>query len=441
MSNTCARVRARALARRTRAARPRSRYDAGISASLPIRLVTAPTRPTLRVVAAGAIRRGSQPGGTSVSSFSSTSTSPRASARPWLQARAKPALRAFSTRRTCGLRVGQLAQVLRRAVARAVVDDDQLVVRVLGAGEHALQAHAGEEQVVVGDDHDAHRRAAGPGMHRAAPGTGRPASAPHGLAARRRVGRRETGVEVEIRRERAGAVALAPGSPARCTRSTPTSAEQAAEHDVVREVLARDLLGGAAVALVVGVDRLDRRQDLVHRREREQALAGREHVAEAGVLADHRPAGGQVGGAAVAEPAGAQAHVLVLGDGELAARVRDVVAVGVGVGGEVERVPHLPALSLEHLLVLGLVARERQLERLGGALRQVDELHELVVLAPAVALAVEHRRRATAGASCRSSSAARRASRARCQKSMITGWRVGWNGKRSWVGRPQSGLP
>ena len=50
---------------------------------------------------------------------------------------------------------------------------------------------------------------------------------------------------------------------------------------------------------------------------------------------------------------------------------------------------HAPAVLLQHLLVLGLVARQRQLERLRGALREVEELQELVVLAPAVALAVE----------------------------------------------------
>ena len=55
--------------------------------------------------------------------------------------------------------------------------------------------------------------------------------------------------------------------------------------------------------------------------EREQPLARRERRAEAGVLRDHRAPGGEVGRAAVAEPARAQADVLVLGDGELAARV------------------------------------------------------------------------------------------------------------------------
>ena len=153
------------------------------------------------------------------------------------------------------------------------------------------------------------------------------------------------------------------------------------------------------------------------------------------------PPGGQVGGAAVAEPAGAQAHVLVLRDRELAARAGDVVAVGVGVGREVERVPHLPAVALEHLLVLRLVARQRQLERLGRALRQVDELQELVVLAPAVALAVEDHvaPRLAPVADRRELLAGRPA--VRCQKSMTTGWRVGCSGKRSWNGRPQSGLP
>ena len=131
---------------------------------------------------AARIRRGSHPGGTSVSLLSSTSTSPRASARPWLQARAKPALSGFSTRRTRGFARRELAQVLRRAVARAVVDHDHLVAGVLGAGEHALEAHAREQQVVVGHDHDARRRRHGQGCTCRA-GTGRARDRLHRLRA------------------------------------------------------------------------------------------------------------------------------------------------------------------------------------------------------------------------------------------------------------------
>ena len=51
----------------------------------------------------------------------------------------------------------------------------------------------------------------------------------------------------------------------------------------------------------------------------------------AGILHDHRAAGGEVADAAVAEPAGAADDIAVLGDAELAARAAHVVAIGVGV--------------------------------------------------------------------------------------------------------------
>ena len=237
----------------------------------------------------------------------------------------------------------------------------------------------------MGHDHDAGRRA-WPGMH--VPLRSRAACDCLHRLVRQAGGTARDGRDVEIRRERSGSMAAHRVSAA-ARELLPDLPEQAAEHHVVREVLARDLLRGAGVARIVGVDRLHGREDLLHGGEREQSLAGREHVAEAGVLVDHRAPGGQVGGAAVAEPAGAQAHVLVLRHRVLAARARDVVTVVIRVDREVERMTDLPSVALEQLLVSRFIARQRQLERLGRSLRQVDELHELVVLAPAVALAVE----------------------------------------------------
>ena len=74
-----------------------------------------------------------------------------------------------------------------------------------------------------------------------------------------------------------------------------------------------------------------RRPHGVHRAvevgERQQSHASGDVASDAGVLHDHRPARGEVAGAAIAEPAGAAGGVAVLDDGELAARAADVVAV------------------------------------------------------------------------------------------------------------------
>src|SRR5262249_57048219 len=98
-----------------------------------------------------------------------------------------------------------------------------------------------------------------------------------------------------------------------------------------REVPRRDRQGGPTVPLVVALEGVPRGEDAVHRLEREQPLARRQELAEARLLRDHRAPGGQVAGAAVAEPAGTRADVLVAGNGELAARAPDVVTVLVDV--------------------------------------------------------------------------------------------------------------
>src|SRR3712207_9520753 len=77
--------------------------------------------------------------------------------------------------------------------------------------------------------------------------------------------------------------------------------------------------------------------------------------AEAGVLGNHGSARREVGRAAVAEPACAQANVLILGHGELAARSGDVTAVSVRVGGQADPLPYPPALFFERKTV-GLTA-------------------------------------------------------------------------------------
>jgi hypothetical protein len=165
--------------------------------------------------------------------------------------------------------------------------------------------------------------------------------------------------------------------------------EQGGKDDVMGEVLAGDLPGGAPMPLVVAVDGVDRLRGLLDRGECEEALAGRQDVAEPGVLGDHRAAGGQVGGAAVAEPAAAQPDVLVLGDGELPSRSGDVSAVGVEIGGDPQGIANAPAMLGEQQAVLVGAAGQGELEGLRRAFGQVEDLQELEMLAPLIGLARE----------------------------------------------------
>src|SRR5262245_59254777 len=83
------------------------------------------------------------------------------------------------------------------------------------------------------------------------------------------------------------------------------------------EVLFRHGPRRLAMTPVIAVDRLDGCHRLIHRGEGEEALPGGKQLAESGVLGDHGLAAGQVAGVALAEPAAAEADVLVLGYREL----------------------------------------------------------------------------------------------------------------------------
>src|SRR5689334_22126942 len=103
----------------------------------------------------------------------------------------------------------------------------------------------------------------------------------------------------------------------------------------------------AAVARVIAFDRVDGSQDVVHRAEAEQALAGGQEFAEPRLLGNHRPPGREIAGAAVAEPARVGANVLVAGDGEFAPRALNVGAVSINIGGDADGVDLAPTVRTE----------------------------------------------------------------------------------------------
>src|SRR6185369_16132255 len=101
------------------------------------------------------------------------------------------------------------------------------------------------------------------------------------------------------------------------------------EHGLRAEVVARDSACGGRVMRIVRVDPGERVDRLVHRLVGEEAFAGRDEAAETAVLRDDWPAGGEIAGAAVAEPAALRPDVDVLRDRELAARLLNEAPVPV----------------------------------------------------------------------------------------------------------------
>src|SRR5438034_7851997 len=119
---------------------------------------------------------------------------------------------------------------------------------------------------------------------------------------------------------------------------------QAAHDFFGGEIFLRNFLGGAAMAFIVLLDGVQRRQNVLRRLKTKETFAAGQEFAEARFLGDDRPAGGQVTRAAVAEPAGIGTDILVARHGEFTARLLDVGAVAIGVSGNSDGIGLPPAM-------------------------------------------------------------------------------------------------
>ena len=132
---------------------------------------------------------------------------------------------------------------------------------------------------------------------------------------------------------------------------------------------------------------MERLLDLLERREREQAFAGRQDVAETGFLRDHRPAARQVSRAAIAEPVAAQPDVLVLRHREFPFRLPDELTTRRHRSTTQRVRTAVQHVGREHLAAAAEAVEQGTLAGGGGAGGGVVE--ELEVLAPAIHLPVQ----------------------------------------------------
>src|SRR5581483_8503100 len=91
-------------------------------------------------------------------------------------------------------------------------------------------------------------------------------------------------------------------------------------------------------------------------------LSGREVALEAGALGDDGFAGGQIAGVALAEPAAAQAHVLILGHRPLRARATEQLLIAERLERRQQRALDPPAVLDEPRAVAGVVDVQPQIE-------------------------------------------------------------------------------
>jgi hypothetical protein len=145
-------------------------------------------------------------------------------------------------------------------------------------------------------------------------------------------------------------------------RKGPDLSKQAREHSARVQMILGDRARGSGMACVVEAQRLNCGERPVGVLEREQACAGREPLAEPGVLRDHRPSRREVCRAPVAEPAAARDDVALLGDPELGLRAADEGGVVGGRARYLPRIEEFPAV-LTQGGEIGLVRMDVEGER------------------------------------------------------------------------------
>ena len=160
--------------------------------------------------------------------------------------------------------------------------------------------------------------------------------------------------------------------------------EQRAQDFFAFEELPGDFAGAAGVPGIVGVYLFHGTGDFAQRLEGEEAGVLSKDFREAGFLSDDGPAGGEVATAAIAEPAGIEADVLILGHREFAFRAPDVIPVEPIVRAQVRRRTEAPAVAFEFFARSRVLDVGRELERLPGSLRRGDKADELTRFAPKI---------------------------------------------------------
>ena len=127
---------------------------------------------------------------------------------------------------------------------------------------------------------------------------------------------------------------------------------------------------------VIAVHFVDRGQRFLSTAESKQAGAGREKSAEAGFLGDHRPPGGKITDAPIAEPAATGGHVPTLGNSKLGFRFLNELPIRCGSAGHAGRIEKLPAVLGQGRQVCALARMNRQgrQKSFGGQSRERDVL-------------------------------------------------------------------
>src|SRR5438552_11410704 len=130
------------------------------------------------------------------------------------------------------------------------------------------------------------------------------------------------------------------------------------------------------MALVVHPKGVYGREDVVDRSESEQPLPGRQDVPEAGVLGDNRAAGGQVTGAASAEPATLGGNIAAPGNAEFGPGALNELLVSGRRGCDFPWVYQAPTVTCQGIQIFDLlrVNRQRQKQLFLGPRGQGNEL-------------------------------------------------------------------
>jgi hypothetical protein len=126
--------------------------------------------------------------------------------------------------------------------------------------------------------------------------------------------------------------------------------------------------------------------DLIYRRGRffgrlhgEQSFTVGPMQTETGILQDDRPATGQVGSPAVAQPAAARGYTGMFGDAEVGPGIFDKSMICFQGAGHLQRIDQLPSMLAQAFLVS--IPTQGQMKGAAHPSRQVDEMFQFSTFA------------------------------------------------------------
>src|SRR5438045_5818140 len=156
--------------------------------------------------------------------------------------------------------------------------------------------------------------------------------------------------------------------------------EERSEHFLGFEKFTRNRARRSRVTAIISVNFAHRFGDFRELAKPEESTLLAVDLGETGLLRDYRTSGGEIAGAAIAEPSGVQSNVLILGDGELGFGSANVIAIIPVIDAQIVRGAKAPTglrKLCSRLLVLNICGQLKYFPGYSHGINQTQELTPL----------------------------------------------------------------